>query len=134
MFIPTLAPSFLALSVHWKCDLVGQVSEMLRLLQMGPFMVLTTFLIPMQSSWQLSLLELPPPPCQITVTPSSDSSNMYTSTVQSSTTSANAALSPHPCLQTSYPPSAYSLSSPSAPLPPSLLLAFLLCLLPPLPP
>ena len=45
---------------------------------------------------------------------------MYTSTVQSSPTSANAALSPHPCLQTSYPPSAHSISSPSAPPPPSL--------------
>ena len=92
---------------------------MLRLLQMGPSMVLTTFLIPIQSSWQLSLLELPPP-CRITVTPSSDSSDMYTSTVQSSPASANAALLPHPRLQTSYPPSAHSISSPSAPLPPSL--------------
>ena len=34
--------------------------------------------------------------------------------------SANAALSPHPRLQTSYPPSAHSISSPSAPSPPSL--------------
>ena len=42
--------------------------------------------------------------CRITVTFSSDSSDMYTSTVQSSPTSANAALSPHPRLQTSYPP------------------------------
>ena len=38
------------------------------------------------------------PPCRITVTLSSDSSDLYTSTVQSSTTSANAALSPHPRL------------------------------------
>ena len=98
--------------------MVGQVSAMLRLLQMGPSKVLTTFLIPIQSSWQLSLLELPP--CQITVTPSLDSSNMYTSAVQSSPASANAALSPHPCLQTSYTPSAHSISSPSAPPPPSL--------------
>ena len=75
---------------------------MLRLLQMGPSKVFTTFLIPIQSSWQLSLLELPP--CRITVTPSSDSSYMYTSTVQSSPASANAALLPHPRLQTSYPP------------------------------
>ena len=70
------------------------------------------FLIPIQSSCQLSLLELPP--CRITVTPSSDSSDMYTSTVQSSPASANAALSPHPRLQTSYPPSAHSIPSPSA--------------------
>ena len=55
------------------------------------------------------------PPCRLTVTPSSDSSNMYTSTVQSSPASANAALSPHPRLQTSYPPSAHSISSPSPP-------------------
>ena len=60
------------------------------------------------------------PPCRITATPSSDSSDMYTSTVQSSPASANAAPSPHPRLQTSYPPSAHSISSPSAPPPPSL--------------
>ena len=60
------------------------------------------------------------PPCRITVTSSLDSSNMYTSTVQSSPASANAALSPHPRLQTSYPPSAHSISSPYAPPPPSL--------------
>ena len=58
--------------------------------------------------------------CRITVTPSSDSSDMYTSTVQSSPTSANAALSPHPRLQTSYPPSAHSISFSSALSPPSL--------------
>ena len=60
------------------------------------------------------------PPCRITLTPSSDSSEMYTSTVQSSSASANAVLSPHPRLQTSYPPSANFISSPSAPPPPSL--------------
>ena len=60
------------------------------------------------------------PHCRITVTPSSDSSDMYTSTVQSSSASANAALSPHPRLQTSYPPSAHSISSPSSPPPLSL--------------
>ena len=91
---------------------------MLRLLQTGPSKVLTTLLIPIQSSWKLLLLELAP--CRITVTPSSDSSYMYTSTVQSSPASANAALSPHPRLQTSYPPSTHSISSPSAPPPPSL--------------
>ena len=47
---------------HWKCDLAGQVSAMLRLLQMGPSKVLTTFPIQIQSSWQLSLLELLPLP------------------------------------------------------------------------
>ena len=45
---------------------------------------------------------------------------MYTSTVQSSPAYANVALLPHPRLQTSYPPSAHSISSPSAPPPPSL--------------
>ena len=59
-------------------------------------------------------------PCRITVTPSSNSSDMYTSTVESSPASANAALSPHPRLQTSYPPSAHIISSPSASPPPSL--------------
>ena len=54
---------------------------MLHLLQMSPSKVLTTFPLQVQSSWQLSLLELPP--CRITVTASSDSSDMYTSIVQS---------------------------------------------------
>ena len=45
---------------------------------------------------------------------------MYTITVQSSPLSANAALPSHPRLQTSYPPSAHSVSSPSAPSPSSL--------------
>ena len=58
---------------------------------------------------------------------------MYTSTVQSSTSSANAALPPHPRLQTSYPPLARSVPSPSAPHHRSLLMAILLCLQPPLP-
>ena len=58
------------------------------------------------------------PPCRMTVTPSSDSSSMYTSTVQSSPAYANAALPPHPRLQTSYPPSAHFVFSPPAP-PPS---------------
>ena len=57
---------------------------------------------------------------------------MYTSTVQSSPASANAAISPHPCLQTSYPPPAHSISSPSAPHHRPLLLVVLLRVLPPL--
>ena len=65
---------------------------------------------------------------------SSDSSDLYTSTVQCSRSSANAALPPHPRLQTSYSPSAPSVSSPSAPHHLPLLLAVLLRLLPPLPP
>ena len=68
------------------------------------------------------------------MTPSSDFSDMYTSTVQSSPASANAALSPHPRLQTSYPPSAHSIFSPTVPIDCPLLLAILLRLLPPLPP
>ena len=40
---------------------------MLRLLPIGPSKVLTTLFIPIQSSWQLSLLELTP--CHNTVTP-----------------------------------------------------------------
>ena len=59
------------------------------------------------------------PSCRNTVTPSSDSSDTYTSTVQSGPPSANAALPPHPRLQTFYPPSAHSISSSSAPSPPS---------------
>ena len=49
---------------------------------MGPSKVITTFPLQIQSSWQLSLLELPTP-CRNTVTPSSDSSDMYISTIQS---------------------------------------------------
>ena len=55
-----------------------------------------------------------------TVTSSSDSSIWYTSIAQSGTSSlpsANAALAPHPRLQTSYPHSAHFVSSPSAPSP-----------------
>ena len=44
---------------------------------------------------------------------------MYTSTVQSAP-STNVALSPHPRLQTSYPPSSHFISPPSALLSPSL--------------
>ena len=65
----------------WKCDLAGQVSAILHWLQIGLSKVLTTFPFQIQSSWQLSLLELPP--CRNTLTPSSNSSDMYTSTVQS---------------------------------------------------
>ena len=54
------------------------------------------------------------------MTPSSDSSDTYTFTVQSDSPSTDAALSPHPHLQTSYPPSAHSISPSSAPSPPSL--------------
>ena len=50
--------------------------------------------------------------------PSSDSSSTYTSTVESGPPSANAALLPHPRLQTSYPPSAH-LISPSPALSPT---------------
>ena len=61
------------------------------------------------------------PPCHNTVTPlSSDSSDTYTSTVESGPPSANAALSPHPRLHTSYPPSAHLISPSSALPPPSL--------------
>ena len=59
-------------------------------------------------------------PCHGTVAPSSDSSDTYTSTVQSGPPSTDAALSHHPHLQTSYPPSAHSISPSSAPSPPSL--------------
>ena len=95
---------------------------MLHLLQIGPSRVLTTFPLQSQNSSQFSLLELPlccVPNCN-TVTPSLDSSDIYTSTVPSSPSSANAVLPPHPRLQTSYPPSVNSVSSPSAPSPPSL--------------
>ena len=74
------------------------------------------------------------PPCRITATPSLDSSDMYTSTVQSSPASAIAALPPHPRLQTSYPhlPILYLLTLPLLHRP--LLLAALLHLLPSLSP
>ena len=60
-------------------------------------------------------------PCRNTVTPpSSDSSDTYTSTVQSGPPSTDATLLRHPRLQTFYPPSAHSISPSSAPSPPSL--------------
>ena len=60
-------------------------------------------------------------PCRNTVTsPSWDSSDTYTSTVESGPPSTDAALMRHPHLQTSYPPSAHSISPSSAPSPPSL--------------
>ena len=94
---------------------------MLHLLQMGPSDVLTTLPLQIQNSWELSLLQLP----QLrtysnTVTSSSDSSDLYTSIVQSGHPSANAALPPHPRLQTFYPSSAHFVSSLSAPSPPPL--------------
>ena len=104
---------------------------MLHLLQMGPSKVLTTFPLQIQSSWQLSLLEMPP--CRNTVTHSSDSSDMYTSTVQSGPlllklhsrpTLVSKSLIPHL-------PILYLLHLPPYHRP--LLLAFLLHLLPPLP-
>ena len=66
------------------------------------------------------------------MTPSLDSSDMYTSTVQSSPASANAAISPHPRLQITYPhlPIIYLL--PLIRYHHPLLLAFFLRLLPPL--
>ena len=71
-----------------------------------------------------SSLGAAPPPCCVptrnTVTLSSDSSDMNISIVQSRPSSANAALPPHPCLQTFYPPAAHSVFSPSATSPPSL--------------
>ena len=60
------------------------------------------------------------PPCRNTVTLSLDSSGMSTSTVQSGPPSTDAALMRHPRLQTSYPPSAHSISPSSACSPPSL--------------
>ena len=60
------------------------------------------------------------PLCRNTVTPSLESSDKYTTTVQSGLVSIDAALSPHPRLQISYTPSAHSISPSSAPSPPSL--------------
>ena len=57
-----------------------------------------------------------------TVTFCSDSFSLYTSTVESGLHSANAALPPHPRLQTSYPPFVHFVSSPSVSSPPPLAL------------
>ena len=70
------------------------------------------------------------PSCRNIVTPSSD---MYTSTVQSSPASPTAALSPHPRLQTSYPRLPILCLLPLPPHHRPLLLAVLLHLLPSLP-
>ena len=82
---------------------------MLRLLQMGPSKVLTTFPLQFQSSWSCR-------PCRNTVTPSSDCSDMHISTVQSGPP----LLMLHSRLQIFYPPSAHSISPSSAPSSPSL--------------
>ena len=74
---PNSGPIFLCSVCAGNVTWLGK----LHLLQMGPSKVLTTFPIQIQSSWQLSLLELPP--CRNNVTPSSDFYDMYTSTVQS---------------------------------------------------
>ena len=66
------------------------------------------------------------------VTPSSDSSDTYTSTVQSCPLSTDAALLPHPRLQISYPPLPILYLLPLPPHFRPLLLAALLRLLPPL--
>ena len=60
---PNPGPMFPLLCVCWKCDLAEQVSAMLRLLQIGPSKVLTTF--PLQAL----TLGATSPPCQITVAP-----------------------------------------------------------------
>ena len=120
------------LCVRWKCDLAGQVSAMLRMLQIDPSKVLTTFPLQIQSSWHLSLLELPP--YRNTVTPSSDSSHMYTSTVQSGSPSANAALFPTLVSKPPIPHLPILYLFLLLPHHRPLLLAVLLCLPPPLPP
>ena len=82
----------------------------------------SSLLLQIQKSWQLSLLEVFPccvPASGVNTVTFSDSFSLYTSTVQSSYPSANAALPPQPRLQTLYPPSAYFVSSSSAPLPSS---------------
>ena len=90
---------------------------MLHLLQMSPSKALTTFpdsfcFVQIQSSWQLSLLELPP--CHSIGTPSSDS-DMYTFAVQSD---------PHLLMLHSFP------TLISKPLIPHLPISYLLSLLP----
>ena len=91
-----------------------------------------------QNSWQLSLLELPPPPCCVptrnSVTPSSDFSDTYTSTYNLALCLLMLHSRPTLVFKPLIPrqPIVYLL-----PLPPHhrpLLLAVLLCLLPPLPP
>ena len=53
-------------------------------------------------------------PCCVPTRNTVTSSDTYTSTVQCRPLSANAALPPHPRLQSSYPPSAHSVFSPSS--------------------
>ena len=132
-----MGPSFLAQCVL-EMKPGGVNCAILYLLQMGTSKVLTTLPLQNQNSWQLSLLELPPccVPARNTVTSSTvtstvtphyntvtsplDSSDMYTSTVQSGTPSTNAALRPHPYLLTTYSPSAHFVFSSFASSPPLL--------------
>ena len=87
---------------------------MLRLLQMGPSKVLTTLsnfrALGSSHSWSC-------PPCRNTVTPPPRTPPARIPPLWNLPPSANAALLPHPRLQTSYPPSAH-LISPSPALPP----------------
>ena len=72
------------------------------------------------SWWAIPVVYLLCVPTGINVTPFSDSSDMYSSTVQSNSSSANTALPPHPRLQTFYSPLAHSVASPSDLSPPFL--------------
>ena len=99
---------------------------MLYLFQMVLSKMLTALPLQNQCSWQLSFLELLPccilacntvtstvtTHCSAVISPSA-SSGLYTSTVQSGFPLTNAALLPHPRLQTSYPPYVHNVSSPS---------------------
>ena len=100
--------------------------------------MLTTFPLQIQNSWKLSILEITPcciPACNIvtsstvtsavpphcnTVTSPWNFSDLYTSIVLLCLPFIDAAFQPHPCLQTSYPPSAHSLFFSSDPSPLSL--------------
>ena len=118
MFIPTHGPSFpcsaCAGNVTWRRKSVQccTCSKWVRLrcsqLFLSKFRALGS-----SHSWSC-------PPCRNTVTSSSDSSDMYTSTIESGHSSANSALSLHPRLQTSCPPSAHFISTSFAPSPLSL--------------
>ena len=112
---------------------------MLQLLQMSSFNVITTFLLQFNTLGSSHYCSCPP--CCVPASPGGPTHSKSVTFWDSQTCLsplfnmihpapfADAALSPHPCLQTSYPPSAHFVSPPSASSPSFMFLAVLLYLL-----
>ena len=104
---PILPSSVCAGNVTWRGKLVQRCTCSKVHLRCSQLFLSKFRALGISHSWKC-------PSFRNTVTPFSDSSDMYTFTVQSDLPSTNVALSPHPRFQTSYPPSAHFISSLSA--------------------